>query len=78
MSGTALPPRKSRQQFIEVLAHHALAEIRCDHEAETDVAVCNCALWASEPMPSVQAAKEAWAEHVWQEFVRPAMEVCGL
>lgn len=53
---------------VEILAHHALVEIRCDHEAKTDVAVCNCALWASEPLPSVQAAKEAWAAHALEEL----------
>jgi hypothetical protein len=56
-----------RGVFISTLAHHALAEIRCDHDAATDVAVCNCALWASDPEPSVQVAKEAWAAHVWNE-----------
>ena len=55
---------------VEILAHHALVEIRCDHDAKTDVAVCNCAVWASEPLPSVQAAKEAWATHALEELSR--------
>jgi hypothetical protein len=48
----------------ELVALHALTEIRCDHDAGTDVAICNCARWKSEPLATVQAAKEAWARHV--------------
>jgi hypothetical protein len=58
------------QTDVQTLAFHALVEIRCDHEANTDVAVCNCALWASDPLPSVQAAKEAWAIHALEELRR--------
>jgi hypothetical protein len=55
-----------REAFISTLAHHALVEIRCDHESQTDTPVCNCAVVALGSHPSVQAAKEAWAAHVWE------------
>jgi hypothetical protein len=57
-----------RDDFVATLTHHALVEIRCDHEAKTDTPVCNCARVALGLHPSVQAAKEAWAGHVWDSF----------
>lgn len=51
-------------RFVEVLADHALAEIRCNHTAKSDTAICNCARWAVT-RATVQEAKEAWALHVW-------------
>jgi hypothetical protein len=55
---------------VEIIAHHALVEIRCDHEAKQDMPVCNCALWSGGWHPTVQAAKEAWARHVLSELGR--------
>jgi hypothetical protein len=61
-----------KRQFVSVLADHALVEIRCDHDAKTDTPVCNCAVAALGAHPSVQAAKEAWALHVYDVLTRPA------
>lgn len=60
---------RSVAAFVAMLAEHSLAEIRCDHDTQTDVAVCNCGRWVSAPEATVQDAKEAWALHVvraWQ------------
>jgi hypothetical protein len=60
------PERQHRGVFISTLAHHALVEIRCDHERRLDLPVCNCAVADLGWHGSVQAAKEAWAAHVWE------------
>jgi hypothetical protein len=45
------------------LAEHYLWQMICDHDAKTDVAVCSCGLWRSQPLPSVGEAAQAWAAH---------------
>lgn len=62
------PERGDRETFISALAFHALLEIRCDHEANTDTPVCNCGIAALGTHQNVGAAKEAWAAHVWEEL----------
>jgi hypothetical protein len=47
----------------EVLAQHALVEIRCDHERGLDMPVCNCAVTPLGWHESVQEAKLTWARH---------------
>jgi hypothetical protein len=59
--------REERERLREHLAEHYLAEMRCDHEAGTDVAICSCGLWASEPQPSVGEAVREWADHALAE-----------
>lgn len=58
----------------ETLAWHFLTGIECDHDAKTDVATCACALWRSEPQPSVGAAVERWAEHVADFLTKKSQE----
>lgn len=50
--------------YAETLAHHALVEVRCDHDRQMDMAVCNCAVVSLGWHPSVQEAKLVWARHV--------------
>lgn len=44
------------------LADHWLHEMRCDHDAKTDVACCSCG-WVSEAKASIGEAAKAWASH---------------
>lgn len=55
----------------EVLRDHWITAVQCDEAAQTDVVVCYCAKWRSEPMRSVGLAVERWVEHV-MEKVREA------
>ena len=53
------------------LCEHYLVEIRCDHDAKTDQAICACARWTAPIKASVGEAIAAWADHVL-ESVPPA------
>lgn len=53
-----------------VLREHWLTSVECDHEAGTDVATCFCAVWRSEPQPTVRHAVERWIEHVVQSLTK--------
>jgi hypothetical protein len=44
------------------LADHWLYEMKCDHDAKTDVACCSCG-WVSEAKASVGEAAKVWASH---------------
>lgn len=55
--------RDERKRISERLSDHYLVEVRCDHDRKTDVAICSCALWASERHNSVGEAVEAWIAH---------------
>jgi hypothetical protein len=50
-----------------VLKEHYLTEIQCHHATKLDTAHCWCTVWASEALPSVGAAVDAWIEHVLSE-----------
>jgi hypothetical protein len=52
------------ERLIPLLALHALAEIRCDHDLNRDLPICNCGTVNLGWWPTVQTAKEAWARHV--------------
>ena len=54
--------------LVQDLALHSLAEIRCNHELGQDVAICNCGMWRSPSLESVQAAKESWARHALERM----------
>lgn len=54
----------------KVLQEHWLTHIVCDHEAKTDISVCYCVAWRSNPVSSVGAAINLHVEHVMQELRR--------
>lgn len=63
------------ERFVSIVAEHALVEVRCNHGARTDTPICNCALVYLGSYPSVQAAKEAWALHVWDALREAGLEI---
>lgn len=58
------------------VAEHWLWQMICDHETKTDVAVCACGHWRSDPQPSVGEAARRWADHaIGSAFnVHPSLE----
>jgi hypothetical protein len=52
----------------KVLTDHWLAAMICDHENETDKAICSCSRVNLPIMKSVAESAKTWVDHVVDEF----------